>query len=73
MRLEDEHPDPLVRSLTRQVRSLREDAQRLGELVDVLASPPWKRAWFFVQGYRLWRVGRWYRAPWNSNGMSDGD
>jgi hypothetical protein len=47
--------------LKRQIKSLRRELREQGELLDTLASPPWKRIWFFLQGYRLWRVGRWYR------------
>jgi len=46
--------------LERQVRALRREVRRIDELLDTVASPPWKRARWFLQGYRLWRVGRWY-------------
>lgn len=46
--------------LERQVNALRRTVQAQGELLDTLASPPWKRLWWFCQGYRLWKVGRWY-------------
>jgi hypothetical protein len=50
-----------IEALKQQVKSLRTEVRRIDELVDTIASPPWKRAWFFIQGYRLWRVGRWYK------------
>jgi hypothetical protein len=46
--------------LERQVRSLRQDAQSLQERVDTVCSPLWKRLLWFAQGYRFYRVGRWY-------------
>jgi hypothetical protein len=46
--------------LERQVRSLRREVREWTELVDTIASPPWKRVWWFMRGYRLWKVGRWY-------------
>lgn len=49
-----------LRVLKRQVHSLRRELRQWQELVDTIASPPWKRLWFFLQGYRLWRVGRWW-------------
>mgnify|MGYP001565065770 FL=1 len=45
--------------LKRQVHSLRQQVQRDEELLDTIASPPWKRLWWFLCGYRLWHVGRW--------------
>ncbi|MCI0420079.1 MAG: hypothetical protein L0312_12785 [Acidobacteria bacterium] len=47
--------------IERQIESLRRDVQAKGELLDTIASPPWKRFWWFLGGYRLWKVGRWYR------------
>lgn len=35
--------------------------------IDTWATPPWKRLWFLIQGYVPWRLGRWYRAPWNAD------
>lgn len=52
----------------RQIKSLRREMRAHTELLDTLASPPWKRFWFFMQGFRLWRLGVWYRAPWNRGG-----
>lgn len=47
-------------ALNRKIDSLRREVQALQERVDTVCSPPWKRFWWFLQGYRLWRVGRWY-------------
>lgn len=46
--------------LERQMKSLRREVREKGELLETIASPPWKRLWWFLQGYRLWTVGRWY-------------
>lgn len=46
--------------IERQILSLRRELQKQGELLNTIASPPWKRLWWFLCGYRLWRVGRWY-------------
>lgn len=45
--------------LERQVRSLRVQAQQMDEWVDTLASPPWKKFWWLMQGWRWYRLGRW--------------
>ena len=42
------------------IQSLMRRLQALEELVDVLATPIHRKLWFWVQGYRLWRVGRWH-------------
>lgn len=46
--------------LERQVKFLRTRTKETWELLDLLATPPWKRVWFFLCGWRLWRIGRWY-------------
>jgi hypothetical protein len=46
--------------LERKVESLRREVRQATELLGTLASPPWRRLLWFLQGYRLWRVGRWY-------------
>ncbi|MEK6323610.1 MAG: hypothetical protein AABN33_18370 [Acidobacteriota bacterium] len=50
-----------IETLKRQVFGLRQQMHRQEELLATIASPPWKRLWWFIQGYRLWSVGRWYR------------
>jgi hypothetical protein len=42
------------------IHSLMRRVHALEELVDVLATPPWKRLWFWLRGWRLYKVGRWY-------------
>lgn len=42
------------------MKNLRRQVQALEERVDTVCSPPWKRLWWFVCGYRWYRVGRWY-------------
>lgn len=49
-----------VLGLRAQVESLMRRVHALEELVDVLATPIHRKLWFALQGYRLWRVGRWY-------------
>jgi hypothetical protein len=46
--------------LKRQVQSLRKQIQQDHELLETIASPPWKRLWWLIRGYKLWKVGRWY-------------
>jgi len=61
-------PDDRIAILERQVRGLRLKLHELAELCDTVNSPPWKRLWWFLCGYRMWRVGVWYRARWNRDG-----
>lgn len=49
-----------VEVLEGQVFALRCQAQAADERMDTVCSPPWKRLWWFLLGYRLWSVGRWY-------------
>ena len=56
-----------VARLERQQRSIRRELRTKGELWDTIASPPWRRVLWFLQGYRLWRVGRWYRKTKDLN------
>jgi hypothetical protein len=49
-----------VEVLKRQIHSLRKSHQALDERVDTVFSPIWKRVWWYLQGYRWHRVGRWY-------------
>lgn len=48
--------------------ALAKRVRRLEKWQDTVSSPLWKRAWFFLQGYRWRRLGVWYRARWNSGG-----
>lgn len=47
--------------MERQIKSLRRQVQALEERVDTVFSWPWKRIWWFLQGYHWYKVGRWYR------------
>jgi hypothetical protein len=49
-----------VEVLKRQMLSVRRELQALQERIDTVCSPPWKRIWWWLQGYRWYRVGRWY-------------
>lgn len=49
-----------VKFLRHQNRGIRNRLRDTWQLLDVLATPPWRRLKFFIQGYRLWKVGRWY-------------
>lgn len=60
----EDHADPIVRMLVRQVHNLRQEVRRQDKLLETIATPPWKRVWFFVQGYRLWSLGRWRKRRW---------
>lgn len=46
--------------LKRQVHALRQQLQAQGEWIDTIASPWWKKLWWLAQGWRWYRVGRWY-------------
>jgi hypothetical protein len=50
-----------IARVEREQKSLKREVRQMNELLDTIASPPWKRVIFFLQGFRLWRVGRWYR------------
>jgi hypothetical protein len=49
-----------VAILERQMKSVRRGQQQNAEWLDTVCSPLWKRVWWFVCGYRFYRVGRWY-------------
>lgn len=46
--------------LERQMQAQRRQTQALEERVDTVCSPLWKRVVWLAQGYRFYRVGRWY-------------
>lgn len=68
-----EETDAELECIKIQLRALRLEMRRQTELLDTISSPPWKRLWFFLQGFRLWRLGVWYRAPWNVSAWQDED
>jgi hypothetical protein len=47
--------------IEREVKSLKRELRQKSKLWDTVCSTPWQRAWWFLQGFRLWKVGRWYR------------
>jgi len=47
--------------LERQQFSFKSELRQKSKLWDTVCSAPWQRFWWFLQGYRLWKVGRWYR------------
>ena len=49
-----------VRTLEHQVLFLRKRTRDTWQLLDVLATPPWRRIWFTLCGFHPWKVGRWY-------------
>lgn len=46
--------------LERQMKSVRREAQQQHEWLDTICSPPWKRLWWLLRGWRFYRLGRWY-------------
>lgn len=49
-----------VKMLEDHVLILRRQQRHTWQLLDVLATPPWRRIKFFLQGFCLWSIGRWY-------------
>jgi hypothetical protein len=47
-------------NLRRQILAVRRELQRQDEWLDTVNSPWIKRIWWFFQGYRYHRLGRWY-------------
>lgn len=46
--------------LKRQMQALRRNYNRLDAWLDTVNSPLYKRVWFWMRGYRFYRLGRWY-------------
>lgn len=65
--------DPEIEALKRQVRELRRQLVFFDHWHNTCKSPWYKRLWWWVQGYRLCSLGRWYRAPWNESAVKYGD
>lgn len=61
--MDDQHYDVLRRNYV----SLAGRVHRLEEIIDTWNTPLWKRCLFVIRGYRLRRLGRWYRASWNED------
>lgn len=51
--------------LKRQMKSLRLQVGRHEEWIDTVSSSFLKRIWWWLQGYRLHKVGRWYKKTDN--------
>jgi hypothetical protein len=49
-----------VAALEGKVRSLERQAHELHDWLDTVCSWPWKRVWWVVQGFRFYRLGRWW-------------
>ena len=49
-----------IEILKRQVKFLRNRTRDTWQLLDVLATPPWRRIWFTLCGWHPWKVGKWY-------------
>ena len=49
--------------LKRQRINMGNEIRQLEERLDTFASPPWKKLLWLLQGWRWYRVGRWY-PPW---------
>jgi len=49
-----------VEMLERQMKSLRRQVHYQEEMIDTCWSPWWKRLFWWFQGYRLYRLGRWH-------------
>lgn len=54
-----------IAALEAQVRELRRQMTLVQHWHNTLDTPMWKKAIFFLQGYKPWSLGTWYRAPWN--------
>lgn len=47
-------------TLKRQMKGLRKQMNKYDAWLDTVNSPIYKRVWWFLQGYRFYRLGRWY-------------
>jgi hypothetical protein len=54
-RMEFEH-----NTLKNQLKGIRQQMNRFDAWLDTINSPIYKRIWWFLQGYRFYRLGRWY-------------
>lgn len=51
----------------RQINALRRRESVRDDWIDTVSSSFAKRLWWWLNGYRFRRLGRWYRAPWNKS------
>ena len=49
-----------IEALKRQHNSLADQICEIRELLDTVCSFPLKRIWWFICGWRFYRLGRWY-------------
>lgn len=55
--LTDPHVELRLAALERQATSLQRQLVRVEQLLDTIASPPWKRVWWLVwEGWHPWRA-----------------
>lgn len=55
-----------VTALRSQVTAANVEIRYLTEAVDTLWSPPWKKAWFWINGWPLYRLADTpSRRPWH--------
>jgi hypothetical protein len=59
--------DSRIDTLEAQIKGLRRQLVRYDHWHDTMKSPWWKRAWWWIQGYRLLSLGTWYKARWNDS------
>lgn len=55
-----------IASLNARVKTLEIQVHRQFEMIDTLWTPPWKKLWFWIDGWPLYRVvekRRW--RPWH--------
>jgi len=58
-----------IASLEASRKTLTARVRLLEKWYDTINTPIWKRAWFVIQGYHFFRLGVWYKAPWNKDGQ----
>ena len=54
-----------VELLKAQVNELRRKLKLVSDWHDTMRSPLHMKLWWWAQGYRMFSLGTWYRAPWN--------
>ena len=54
-----------IELLRQQVLELRRKQKLMSDWHDTMRSPLHMKLWWWVQGYRMFSLGTWYRAHWN--------
>ena len=49
-----------IEALKRQMSSCRRQLQQQNEWLDTVCSPIWKRIFWWLRGFKFYRLGRWY-------------